>query len=198
MERRTLIQSMGFFTISIKFLNVIIMPDWELGHRRRWPCIPNSEQSLRWCLQTSSHLSFSNCRNSRFQETLRPKTRTFRFSALNVQYTGWKIGKTRVLTRIFSMKNYVFCSITWVLAVQIEHVKVHSKSIISSFWPMVLCAWTYSPIRPKSQISNIGVGYALSIGNFMVITGKLKNFDFETLQSIGLRPYFSLNPEILI
>jgi hypothetical protein len=37
----------------------------------------------------------------------------------------------------------------------------------------------YSPIRPKSQIFNIGDDYALWIRNFMVMMKKPKNLDFE-------------------
>jgi hypothetical protein len=38
----------------------------------------------------------------------------------------------------------------------------------------------YSPIRPKSQIFNIGHDYALWIRNFMVMMKKPENLDFET------------------
>jgi hypothetical protein len=39
----------------------------------------------------------------------------------------------------------------------------------------------YSSIRPKSQISNVGHDDALSIGNFMLMMKKLKNFESEPL-----------------
>jgi hypothetical protein len=38
----------------------------------------------------------------------------------------------------------------------------------------------YSPIRPMSQIFNIGHDYALWIRNFMVMMKKPENLDFET------------------
>jgi hypothetical protein len=37
----------------------------------------------------------------------------------------------------------------------------------------------YSPIRPKSQIFNIGHDYALWIRNFMVMMKKEKNLDLR-------------------
>jgi hypothetical protein len=49
----------------------------------------------------------------------------------------------------------------------------------------VLDPWSYapvaySPIRPKSQIFNIGHDYTLWIRNFMVMMKKPENLDFET------------------
>jgi hypothetical protein len=41
-------------------------------------------------------------------------------------------------------------------------------------------AVAYSPIRPKSQIFNIGHDYALWIKNFMVMMKKPDNLNFET------------------
>jgi hypothetical protein len=38
----------------------------------------------------------------------------------------------------------------------------------------------FSPIRPESQIFNIGHGYPLWIRNFMVMMKKSENLDFET------------------
>jgi hypothetical protein len=43
----------------------------------------------------------------------------------------------------------------------------------------------YSPIRPKSQISNVGHDSTLSIRNFILMMNKLKNPDFEPLSSIS-------------
>jgi hypothetical protein len=48
----------------------------------------------------------------------------------------------------------------------------------------------YSPIRPKSQISNVGHGGTLSIRIFLLMLKELKNPNFEAfggLWSIG--PY---------
>jgi hypothetical protein len=49
--------------------------------------------------------------------------------------------------------------------------------------PWSAAPMTYSPIRPKSQISN--VGHDLSISNFILIVKELKNSNFEPLSSIG-------------
>jgi hypothetical protein len=38
----------------------------------------------------------------------------------------------------------------------------------------------YTPIRPKSQIFNIGHDYTLWIRNFMVMMKKPETFNFET------------------
>jgi hypothetical protein len=45
----------------------------------------------------------------------------------------------------------------------------------------------YTPIRPKSQIFNIGHDYTLSIRNFMVMIENPDNLDFETWPN-GPRP----------
>jgi hypothetical protein len=46
----------------------------------------------------------------------------------------------------------------------------------------------YSPIRPKSQISNVGYDGTLSIRIFLLMVKELKNPNFEPLSSIG--PYW--------
>jgi hypothetical protein len=55
----------------------------------------------------------------------------------------------------------------------------------------------YSPIRPKSQIFNIGHDYALWIRNFMVMKKISENLDFETWPD-GPRPKFVQSPKIQI
>jgi hypothetical protein len=65
-----------------------------------------------------------------------------------------------------------------------EHVRALSKGL-STKKVFVLDPWSsapvaYSPIRPKSQIFNIGIDYALWIRNFMVIMKKPENLYFET------------------
>jgi hypothetical protein len=42
----------------------------------------------------------------------------------------------------------------------------------------------YTPIRPKSQIFNIGHDYTLWIRNFMVMMKKPENLDFETWSNV--------------
>jgi hypothetical protein len=42
----------------------------------------------------------------------------------------------------------------------------------------------YTPIRPKSQIFNMGHDYALWIRNFMVMMEKPENLDFETWSNV--------------
>jgi hypothetical protein len=51
----------------------------------------------------------------------------------------------------------------------------------------------YSPIRPKSQISNVGHDGTLSIRNFILMVKELKNPNFVPLSSIG--PYSSQSPK---
>jgi phage portal protein BeeE len=46
----------------------------------------------------------------------------------------------------------------------------------------------YSPIRPKSQIFNIGHDYALWIRNFMVMMKKSENPDVESTMAHGQNP----------
>ena len=53
----------------------------------------------------------------------------------------------------------------------------------------------YSPIWPKSQISNIWHDGTLSIRNFMLMAEKPKNPNFEPLNSIGLWPRSGQSPE---
>ena len=53
----------------------------------------------------------------------------------------------------------------------------------------------YSPIWPKSQISNIWHDGTLSIRNFMLMAEKPKNPNFEPLHSIGLRPRSGQSPK---
>jgi hypothetical protein len=53
-------------------------------------------------------------------------------------------------------------------------------------WPAAPMA--YSPIRPKSQISNVGHDGTLSIRIFKLMVQELKNPNFEPLSSIG--PYW--------
>jgi hypothetical protein len=55
--------------------------------------------------------------------------------------------------------------------------------------PWSVAPMAYSPIRPKSQISNVGHDDTLSIRNFILMVNKLKNPNFEPLGSIG--PYWS-------
>jgi hypothetical protein len=47
--------------------------------------------------------------------------------------------------------------------------------LVLDTWPSVPVA--YSPIRPKSQVFNIGHNYALWIRNFMVMMKKPENLD---------------------
>jgi hypothetical protein len=54
--------------------------------------------------------------------------------------------------------------------------------------PWSAAPMAYSPIRPKSQISNVGHDGTLSIWNFILMVNKLKNPNFEPLSSIG--PYW--------
>jgi hypothetical protein len=49
-------------------------------------------------------------------------------------------------------------------------------------------AMAYSPILPKSQISNVGRDGTLLIRNFILMVNKLKNPNFEPLSPIG--PYW--------
>jgi hypothetical protein len=51
--------------------------------------------------------------------------------------------------------------------------------------PWSAAPMAYSPIRPKSQISNVGHNGTLSIRNFILMVNKLKNPNFEPLSSIG-------------
>jgi hypothetical protein len=54
--------------------------------------------------------------------------------------------------------------------------------------PWSAAPMAYSPIRPKSQIPNVGHDGTLSIRNFILMVNKLKNPNFEPLSSIG--PYW--------
>jgi hypothetical protein len=54
--------------------------------------------------------------------------------------------------------------------------------------PWSAAPMAYSPIRPKSQISNVGHEGILSIRNFILMVSKLKNPNFEPLSYIG--PYW--------
>jgi hypothetical protein len=54
--------------------------------------------------------------------------------------------------------------------------------------PWSAAPMAYSPIRPNSQISNVGHDGTLSIRNFILVVNKLKNLNFEPLSSIG--PYW--------
>jgi hypothetical protein len=54
--------------------------------------------------------------------------------------------------------------------------------------PWSAAPMAYSPIRPKSQISNAGHDGALSIRNIILMVNKLKNPNIEPLSSIG--PYW--------
>jgi hypothetical protein len=51
--------------------------------------------------------------------------------------------------------------------------------------PWSAAPMAYSPIRPKSQISNVVHDGTLSIRNFLLMVNKLKNPIFEPLSSIG-------------
>jgi hypothetical protein len=51
--------------------------------------------------------------------------------------------------------------------------------------PWLAAPMACSPIRPKSQISNVGHDDTLSIRNFQLMANKLKNPNFEPLCSIG-------------
>jgi hypothetical protein len=51
-----------------------------------------------------------------------------------------------------------------------------------------MAAPIYSPIRPKSQNSNVEHDGTLSIRNFILMVNILKNSNFEPLSSIG--PYW--------
>jgi hypothetical protein len=46
--------------------------------------------------------------------------------------------------------------------------------------PWSAAPMAYSPIRPKSQISNVGHDGTLSIRNFLLMLKELKNPNFET------------------
>jgi hypothetical protein len=54
--------------------------------------------------------------------------------------------------------------------------------------PWSAAPMAYSPIRPKSQISNVLHDGTLTIRNFILMVNKLKNPNFEPLSSIG--PYW--------
>jgi hypothetical protein len=54
--------------------------------------------------------------------------------------------------------------------------------------PWSAAPMAYSPIRHKSQISNVGHDGTLLIRNFILMVNKLKNPNFEPLSSIG--PYW--------
>jgi hypothetical protein len=58
--------------------------------------------------------------------------------------------------------------------------KVSAPGIFFVLDPWSSAPVVYSPIRPKSQIFNIGHDYALWIRNFMVMMKKPENLDFET------------------
>jgi hypothetical protein len=48
----------------------------------------------------------------------------------------------------------------------------------------------YSPIRPKSRISNVGHDGTLSIRNFLLLLKELKNPNFETFGGqLAIGPY---------
>jgi hypothetical protein len=51
--------------------------------------------------------------------------------------------------------------------------------------PWSAAPMAYSPIRPKSQISNVGHDGTLSIRNFMLMVNKLKNPNFEHLTPLA-------------
>jgi hypothetical protein len=63
---------------------------------------------------------------------------------------------------------------TWLLR------KVSALGMFFVLDPWSSAPVAYSPIRPKSQIFNIGHDYALWIRNFMVMMEKPENLDFET------------------
>jgi hypothetical protein len=47
-------------------------------------------------------------------------------------------------------------------------------------WSLSSAPVAYSPIRPKSQIFNIGHDHVIWIRNFMVMMKKPENLDFKT------------------
>jgi hypothetical protein len=51
--------------------------------------------------------------------------------------------------------------------------------------PWSAAPMAYFPIRPKSQISNVGHDGTLYIRNFKLMVKELKNPNFEPLSSIG-------------
>jgi hypothetical protein len=57
--------------------------------------------------------------------------------------------------------------------------------------PWSAAPMAYSPIRPKSQISNVGHDGTLSIRNLILMVNRLKNSNFEPFSSIG--PYWPRN-----
>jgi hypothetical protein len=113
------------------------------------------------------------------------------------------------LTRTLTKKKYTFSCITWVPVPQIKHMgaclreknlEVHYHGFLClklNIWGLVwkvfargkfrgTLPWSavhvaYSLIRPKSQIPNIRHDGTLSIGNFMLMTKKPKDLEFEPL-----------------